>query len=117
MKLGYYHDDYLQHFVRKSSRRSPLINRGETAPALLKAPPSHCYLRCSLDRKVLMYNTGYYSRQAALGRLLKQFLDISRKHSGPTQILSLGAGFDTTWFRLQVMAMHVPEIVPQHNSK
>ncbi|KAL3137929.1 hypothetical protein ABBQ38_005176 [Trebouxia sp. C0009 RCD-2024] len=73
VKLGYCRDDYLQHFVRKSSRRSPLINRG------------------------------YYSRQAALGRLLKQFLEISQnKQSGPTQILSLGAGFDTTWFRLQV---------------
>lgn len=72
VKLGYFRDDYLQHFVRKSSRRSPLINRG------------------------------YYSRQAALRLLLKQFLQITHsKQSGPTQILSLGAGFDTTWFQLQ----------------
>ncbi|KAL0024734.1 hypothetical protein WJX77_012039 [Trebouxia sp. C0004] len=72
VKLGYFRDDYLQHFVRKSSRRSPLINRG------------------------------YYSRQAALQLLLRQFLEITHsKQSGPTQILSLGAGFDTTWFQLQ----------------
>ncbi|KAL0034420.1 hypothetical protein WJX79_001255 [Trebouxia sp. C0005] len=72
VKLGYFRDDYLQHFVRKSSRRSPLINRG------------------------------YYSRQAALRLTLKQFLEITHsKQSGPTQILSLGAGFDTTWFQLE----------------
>lgn len=76
VKLGYFRDDYLQHFVRKVSRRSPLINRG------------------------------YYSRQAALRLLLQQFLEISHsKQSGPTQILSLGAGFDTTWFQLQAEAV------------
>ena len=52
-----------------------------------------------------MLNTGYYSRLAALRQLLKQFLNISHnQQSGPTQILSLGAGFDTTWFQLQVTA-------------
>lgn len=51
-----------------------------------------------------MFVAGYYSRQAALRLLLKQFLEITHsKQSGPTQILSLGAGFDTTWFQLQVL--------------
>ena len=47
--------------------------------------------------------SGYYSRQAALRLLLQQFLSATHsKQSCPTQILSLGAGFDTTWFQLQV---------------
>jgi len=51
-----------------------------------------------------VFVAGYYSRQAALRLLLKQFLEITHsKQSGPTQILSLGAGFDTTWFQLQVL--------------
>ncbi len=54
--------------------------------------------------KLNVFVAGYYSRQAALRLLLKQFLEITHsKQSGPTQILSLGAGFDTTWFQLQVL--------------
>lgn len=54
--------------------------------------------------KPYVFVAGYYSRQAALRLLLKQFLEITHsKQSGPTQILSLGAGFDTTWFQLQVL--------------
>ncbi len=54
--------------------------------------------------KLYVFVAGYYSRQAALRLLLKQFLEITHsKQSGPTQILSLGAGFDTTWFQLQVL--------------
>lgn len=53
--------------------------------------------------KLYVFPTGYYSRQAALRLTLKQFLEITHsKQSGPTQILSLGAGFDTTWFQLEV---------------
>ncbi len=53
--------------------------------------------------KLYLSVAGYYSRQAALRLLLKQFLEVTHsKQSGPTQILSLGAGFDTTWFQLQV---------------
>lgn len=29
IRAGYIHDEYLQFFVRRASRRSPLINRGE----------------------------------------------------------------------------------------
>lgn len=42
---------------------------------------------------------GYYARWAALRKLLLQFLSVD---SGcKKQILSLGAGFDTTYFQLQ----------------
>ncbi|PPS08833.1 hypothetical protein GOBAR_AA11807 [Gossypium barbadense] len=50
---------------------------------------------------------GYFARWAALRKLLYQFLDCegSNSEKGKTkrQILSLGAGFDTTYFQLQVL--------------
>ncbi|XP_042489215.1 leucine carboxyl methyltransferase 1 homolog isoform X2 [Macadamia integrifolia] len=75
VKKGYMKDDYIHLFVRRPVRRSPIINRG------------------------------YYARWAALRKLLLQFLSFER-HSGEKghlkkQILSLGAGFDTTFFQLQ----------------
>lgn len=50
---------------------------------------------------------GYFARWAALRKLLFQFLDAGKDRDGggtvKKQILSLGAGFDTTYFQLQVV--------------
>ncbi|XP_021641013.2 leucine carboxyl methyltransferase 1 homolog isoform X2 [Hevea brasiliensis] len=76
VKKGYMQDDYIHLFVRRPVRRSPIINRG------------------------------YFARWAALRKLLYQFLDceMNANDGGHTkkQILSIGAGFDTTYFQLQV---------------
>lgn len=81
VKKGYFKDDYVHFFVRRPSRRSPVINRG------------------------------YYARWAAVRQLVDQFLaggagaaaqadgeagGVSTKR----QILSLGAGYDTLFFQL-----------------
>ncbi|KAK3024855.1 hypothetical protein RJ639_042878 [Escallonia herrerae] len=75
VRKGYMKDDYIHLFVRRPVRRSPIINRG------------------------------YFARWAALRKLLFQFLssEIHDSEKGYTkkQILSLGAGFDTTYFQLQ----------------
>ena len=72
---GYYSDPYVQHFVRQPSRRPPLINRG------------------------------YYSRVAAIHKILQRFLTTPLPASAsdlpaPKQVVSLGAGSDTEYFRL-----------------
>ncbi|KAH1234885.1 Leucine carboxyl methyltransferase 1 [Glycine max] len=75
VKKGYMKDDYIHLFVRRPVSRSPIINRG------------------------------YFARWAAIRKLLYQFLDGEKKsYEDPPikkQILSLGAGFDTTYFQLQ----------------
>lgn len=75
VKKGYMKDEYIHLFVRRPVRRSPIINRG------------------------------YFARWAAFRKLLYQFLSCEKKlnEQGSTrkQILSLGAGFDTTYFQLQ----------------
>ncbi|XP_024032909.1 tRNA wybutosine-synthesizing protein 4 [Morus notabilis] len=72
IKKGYMKDDYIHLFVRRPVRRSPIINRG------------------------------YFARWAALRKLLLQFLETDMNgNQTKKQILSLGAGFDTTYFQLQ----------------
>ncbi|KAK7374466.1 hypothetical protein VNO80_07896 [Phaseolus coccineus] len=76
VKKGYMKDDYIPHIsVRKTFRRSPFIN---------------LRLLCLL---------------AVIWKLLYQFVDVEKKsdEDAPVkkQILSLGAGFYTTYFQLQ----------------
>lgn len=64
-------------------------------------------------------DAGYYSRQAALRLLLQQFLHTTHsKASQPIQILSLGAGFDTTWFQLQASGRYTaaPKTIKLHST-
>jgi len=71
VKLGYYADQFLSFFVAPpAERRSPLIN------------------------------LGYYSRVAALRKLMRMFIE-SGTNNIKKQIVSLGAGFDTTFFHFK----------------
>ncbi|KAL4616597.1 tRNA wybutosine-synthesizing protein 4-like, partial [Arapaima gigas] len=80
---GYFADIFLKDFVRKVCRRAPLINRqsGVSISWLLLCP------------------RGYYVRWRAVDHCLKQFLH-STEGCVKRQILSLGAGFDSLYFRL-----------------
>lgn len=98
--MGYYSDPYIKFFVgNKQFRRDPLMNRG------------------------------YFSRVAGLQHLLKGFLAAGARlecarspHTFPApeqrkQIVSLGAGFDTTYWRLAVRnaaALCLPTLTSTH---
>ena len=59
---------------------------------------------CAGSKRTQCVRAGYYSRMAILRQLLDQFLT-AKQGTGPgppKQVLSLGAGFDTTWFTMQV---------------
>ncbi|KAF6016391.1 LCMT2 [Bugula neritina] len=74
-KAGYSYDPFLQSFTLKSApRRSPLINRG------------------------------YYIRDQAVQISLHSFLKESTSDSAAKQIISLGAGFDTSFFKLSTQS-------------
>ncbi|XP_054713034.1 tRNA wybutosine-synthesizing protein 4-like [Uloborus diversus] len=71
-RKGYFNDEFLQFFVQEQKIRAPIINRG------------------------------YYVRFKAMEQVLKSwFLQIKSKAVEANQIISLGAGFDTTYFRLR----------------
>uniref|UniRef100_M4B8A1 Leucine carboxyl methyltransferase 1 n=1 Tax=Hyaloperonospora arabidopsidis (strain Emoy2) TaxID=559515 RepID=M4B8A1_HYAAE len=72
-QLGYYVDPFVQFFVPTPSRRMPLINRG------------------------------YYARVAAVDSLVCKFLRAGESSNQETkkQVVILGAGLDTMFFRLQ----------------
>ena len=78
VERGYLRDDFVHRFARRGRKYSPLINRG------------------------------YYARVLAMRRVLDAFLAVSLTNDpadaskrARRQIVSLGAGFDTTWFRLR----------------
>ncbi|XP_078795157.1 tRNA wybutosine-synthesizing protein 4 isoform X4 [Oryzias latipes] len=71
---GYFRDAFIQHFVCRAVRRSPLINRG------------------------------YYVRWRAVDHCIRGFLQTTDR-CPRRQILSLGAGFDSLFFRLHADAL------------
>ncbi len=98
VSLGYLDDPYAQLFVTGAgTRRLPIINRGSLHHDLWNpsfAPPN---AQC----------TGTYTRTTALDILINAFLS----HPDPSQpqtkqIISLGAGTDTRYFRLRSQNKH-----------
>ena len=72
VKKGYFKDIYVKNFVANISNRSPIINRG--------------------------YFIRAFSIQNAVAGLLREAKCGER---GIEQVISMGAGFDTTYFRLR----------------
>ncbi|RNF12025.1 tRNA wybutosine-synthesizing protein 4 [Trypanosoma rangeli] len=85
---NYFKDMYLRYFVRKLSRRSPLINRGY-------------YLRMLVITDLVERSIRHLQTAAAAS-------------TGPVQVVSLGAGYDTLAMRLkgepQYAGVHFYEI-------
>ncbi len=77
VRMGYFEDEFLTYFVRRQARRPPIINRG------------------------------YFARVQAIRQLLGAFLKTFDAGSGTVdaQVLSVGAGWDTTYFRLKAGGM------------
>lgn len=73
---GYFHDDFLRHFVGKVSRRAPLINRQDlwTFSAALQ---SDFKLRINVCVWLCFLHRGYYVRWKAVDRCVKQFLCVT----------------------------------------
>lgn len=67
-KAGYFKDDFIHHFVRKASRRSPLINRGAFGSPMLRVtrhPPCICPV---LGSEVLPCMRCYFSMLKSMER-------------------------------------------------
>ncbi|KAI6646674.1 tRNA wybutosine-synthesizing protein 4 isoform X1 [Oopsacas minuta] len=70
-QAGYFADPFVKHFVSKLSRRAPIIH------------------------------WGYYIRNRAIQHVLTSFCRWGRSSGVRTQIVVLGAGFDTAYLRLR----------------
>ncbi|GFO34240.1 tRNA wybutosine-synthesizing protein 4 [Plakobranchus ocellatus] len=57
------------------------------------------YFISKQSRRAPLIHRGYYIRAAAFERIIKKFFQIFK--NTPKQIISLGAGFDSTYFRLK----------------
>ncbi|KAI9907546.1 hypothetical protein PsorP6_016223 [Peronosclerospora sorghi] len=73
-QVGYFNDPFVHYFVKRPSRRLPIINRG------------------------------YYARVAAVESLVRKFLTAganTNETHAKKQVVILGAGLDTMYFRLK----------------
>ena len=73
--LGYFNDPFLPLFTTRVPRRAPLIHRG------------------------------YYIRAKAIDHSLRTFIQHHHDNETRIQIVSLGAGFDTSFFRLKELGL------------
>ena len=70
-KMGYFADEFLGEFVEKPKNRAPLIN------------------------------WGYYIRNKSLELTFEKAVEHYSNRNEPFQVLSMGAGFDTTYFNVR----------------
>jgi [phosphatase 2A protein]-leucine-carboxy methyltransferase len=74
--LGYFPDPYASHFLSPSARRS-------------------------LEKRPALINIGTHARTWAVDQLVEQFLTASAFKGKGRQVLSLGAGTDTRYWRMR----------------
>ncbi|MCJ1357418.1 MAG: carboxy methyl transferase for protein phosphatase 2A [Icmadophila ericetorum] len=90
VEVGYLDDPFAQEFTAVGGpRRFPIINRGG-------------FLHTSVPLKSIDTKSGTYIRTKAIDRLVDSFL--SSEPTRKKQIISLGAGSDTRYFRLMSRA-------------
>lgn len=88
VKKGYLEDTFIKHLIPRAHLQPP-------------RPP--------------LINIGTYVRTAAIDALVEQWLDLSEKTSQTCQIVSLGAGSDTRFWRIAVCRYrkHIPSYLPR----
>ncbi|MCJ1388857.1 carboxy methyl transferase for protein phosphatase 2A [Xylographa bjoerkii] len=99
VEVGYLHDPYARLFATVGSqRRFPIINRGSDSNPTPSPLPNDPFI------------SGTYVRTRAIDKLVEEFLYSQR--STRKQVISLGAGSDTRYFRL--MSREQPPDVLYH---
>ncbi len=92
VEVGYLDDPFAKLFVSSGEqRRFPIINRGASLE-----------IQNSLCNTTLTVNKGTYVRTTAIDNLVHRFL--SNSTSTKKQIISLGAGSDTRFFRVMAQS-------------
>lgn len=76
VSLGYLSDPFLPQFISASQRRTP-------------------------ERRPPLINLGTHARTYVIDQLVHGFLLSTSKHDRPAQIVSLGAGSDTRFWRMR----------------
>ena len=104
---GYFQDDFLRHFVAKQSRRAPLIHRGYFVRAAAVQKAFDAFLNeeavkddfdegCSSGTK-----NPVLSQPPTIHDATPWLSTASAEVPRRRQIISLGAGFDASYFRLR----------------
>ena len=109
---GYFQDDFLRHFVAKQSRRAPLIHRGYFVRAAAVQKAFDAFLndeavKDDFDKECSSVTIDPVLSQSptihddATPSLSTSISTTSAEVPRRRQIISLGAGFDASYFRLR----------------
>jgi len=66
-------------------------------------PFVECFARGPVTRKPPEINRGYYGRVSAVNHVLQQFLEMSTRKGVQCQVVNLGSGFDTLFWKLKAL--------------
>ena len=91
--LGYFVDPFISHFVRRVPKHPPLINRGYHA----RVATVRAVIDAFLDARFEVDSVGGDGRVGVPDDRSASNRGVTRKR----QIVSLGAGYDTTFFRIR----------------
>ena len=120
-RLGYVDDRFLRAFVRRPSRRSPLINRGYYIRAKAIDTIVARFLAAPSPSPEVAVNVGACEGHGDNPKIANDMISPppslllssppppSSAQQQPRQIVSLGAGFDTLYFRLQAAGALGPD--------
>lgn len=92
---GYWRDDFIHFFSPSVDRKAPEISRGTLVDASVECGGLCVTVRVLCDR------AGYYARVTAIYNLVREFIKFGRECGREVQVISLGAGSDTTFWRLE----------------
>mmetsp|Transcript_1079 Transcript_1079/g.1751 ORF Transcript_1079/g.1751 Transcript_1079/m.1751 type:complete len:374 (-) Transcript_1079:17-1138(-) len=108
VNAGYYQDDFLRWFIRYDvSEFVGSAALSATGPGAGNGRGSSGISVPTARRSPLM-NRGTYTRVFAIQNAAEKFLESCHEHKTPCQVVSLGAGHDTLYFRLCQAGKFVP---------
>ncbi|KAJ1679777.1 carboxy methyl transferase for protein phosphatase 2A [Spiromyces aspiralis] len=117
--LGYIDDPFVKHFIKHSPRRTPLFNRGKSVDMhtdRVPCSPAQPRPDSNPDVRRGLPVIGTYCRirgiQDTVAKFIDQFSGVSE-----TQVVSLGAGYDTTYFVLKVLHTSYSTLKPSHGMR
>ncbi|CAO3563948.1 unnamed protein product [Mortierella alpina] len=106
--LGYLEDPFVKHFVKRPSRRPPLINRGSYLRTATLDSLTERFIRSSTDNTSASSTTATTSTNTATSSSAAASSQaVAPTSSTKKQIVSLGCGSDTRYFKFKAKGLSV----------
>ncbi|KAI1286101.1 Leucine carboxyl methyltransferase 1 [Halotydeus destructor] len=89
--------------VMSTNDDATTCKRSAVASGYWEDPFVECFAKGSLVKKAPEINRGYYGRVSAINHLIQQFIELTKRKGSDCQIVNIGCGFDTLFWRLKAL--------------